>query len=61
MSVVGGFAPSSASFLRRFMTVGRSLVAKESIPGTCKHAELKISLLRVFDEIEREFFFKEQL
>ena len=55
--VAGFFDPSSASFFRRFITVGRNLVDKERSPGTCMHAVLEIILLEVFDEIERGFFF----
>ena len=36
-SGAAGRCPSSASFLRRFITVGRNFVERESIPGSCTH------------------------
>lgn len=35
---VAAAVPSSASFLRRFITVGRNLVDTERIPGSCRCA-----------------------
>lgn len=37
---VGGACPSSASFLRRFMTVGMNLVDKERSPGSCCRSQM---------------------
>lgn len=43
---VDGACPSSASFLRRFMTVGRNLVDKERSPGSCYWSQMKHWLFR---------------
>jgi len=39
VSGAAGCCPSSASFLRRFMTVGRNFVERESIPGSCTYIQ----------------------
>lgn len=46
-SGAGGFCPSSASFLRRFMTVGRNLVDSERSPGSWKHKQSSIKINHV--------------
>lgn len=51
-SGAGGLTPSSANFLRRFMTVGRNLVDSERSPGSWKHKQSSIKSITFRYRIE---------
>ena len=54
---VAGFCPSSANFLRRFITVGRNLVDNARSPGSWKHVQSNIRLIKFFDKTETNTLF----